>query len=371
MILIPELAIGMIYVSIIVHEMLDNINGQNELCSIFVPQPRELLHGYVYRLCKLFGVQKAPHILTDNGRWSCQVKLNDEVKQCFDALTDRQLFELLLHSAKWHRVADRCSPTAPTSFIGLMKYFVYGEPYQKLWQSSKPVRFCSDCICESIEQRGFGCFMGDWVEEFRYCRKHNTTLLQLPKGKLSTALQSIEHILKGHIPEKVNKAAHDCLITPMPIGGYFANEKDDIPLAPCLESDVQNWIETNKQSLPKSIAYYFSDHSCSENSGTIMNISRLDDDEFFELIMALLMASAHQPFREFWEQKAKYHRIYCGVMEKSGLFEELHIRTNADCKGCNDHNWQDCSVKVAERGYSISARMASANFDIENLFRRK
>ena len=339
------------------------MNEQEEPCSIFVPQPRELLHGYVYRICKLFGIRKLPHIITVSGRWCDHVKLNAEVRQVFETLTDRQLFELLFYSKKYHNYTDQRLPTKPTSFVELMNYFFYGKPYHKLWFRSRSIVFCFACICESIKQRGFGYFSGDWIKEFRYCRKHYTILLELPNNKMSTAWKNIEQILKGRIPLEAKQMSPYYMRYLFLINGDVdvdfevdvAKENEELILAPCLQSDVINWIKINKKHLPKILEQYLADYNYRKNNPSA-NRFRLYDDYSFKFIMRFLMAAATecQPFREFWEQKAKFYRIYCGVRKKEGLSEEIYIRQDADCKNCHDMNWQDCAVKVAKRGYGVS-----------------
>lgn len=314
------------------------------------PHPAESFHSFVFRICRLYGGSGMPNIINNDGnRWSRNIYLNDDVRPYFLKYSDKQLIHLMRNSGFAHKRTKMFED--PTYYTTKLHTFIFGSKSHKATYgisdkcdkpTTKPITYCIDCIRASLLSNGFSYFSAEnYLHWLSHCRIHKKSLYVLPSTSRTNGMKSLSLILKGQHP------ANASLITTAPYKEYrhlanYGKKETEVPiqLSACLHFKLKQWFLINTHVFPQCVA----DAACYKDPRSMRNIdsNHVFRDYILERVVKALLESDYEPFHNFWNSNVTEKTIFCGVIDKSGLQEQIYVYKNIDCKFCTGREWILC-----------------------------
>ena len=164
-----------------------------------ISPPDELLHSYIFRKMRALGEGDYHGIIGTGGDWKRNINLGDRHKKLvchaegeseLCLVTKNYYFD----SFVFHIIHN------PFCFLNLYKpTFLSTTEHSYLFfvkNAMFKIKYCKQCIKDSIEANGFGYFKNVWISS-NVCDVHGTPLLVMPKQNYNKTIQSILEVLSG------------------------------------------------------------------------------------------------------------------------------------------------------------------------------
>lgn len=313
-------------------------------------QPDETLHSFIFRVCLVNGEEQFSDVTNHNVQWLKNLQLNDRTMKYFAGYSD--LDYLILMRNSWQAVKNTKIFDNPVEYMSEVHTLLRKQPLARRGTHIYPIRYCIDCIRESIEHIGFGYFKSSWhYEHSDYCFIHKKNLTHFKKNNRKQPHDIIKTILRGEHPSgsysviqygTPKTGEHSLIYTnKLKLIELSFNNKDLIYIADCLKAEIKNFIRTCPDDFPKMAL--ISDTFNKTKIKKPYNENYLSQDNILAKIIQCLFSDNFEPFISFWQKNASKKIVYCGCVKPKDIFEFLFIYQDMDkCSSCD---YLSCPVK--------------------------
>jgi hypothetical protein len=299
--------------------------------------PDETLHSFIFRVCLVNGNEKLADITDTKTLWRKNLQLNTKIMQYFTEYNDHDLLTLMRNSEQAKQ--DTKIFSNPVQHMSDIKRLLRKEPPKKWARPGGQLKYCIDCIKNSIREFGFGYFKSPWHAEVSgYCFIHKKSLSHYPAHSQLKPHEVLKTILRGQHPIGSYSRLSTSKTTQEQYrlhSIYTFNERtlpyDDgnyIFISGCLRAEIENFIRSCPDDLPKVslISECFNKSIISKpyNEGYIFK------NYILSKILRSFFEENFEPFLDFWQKNAVKKTVYCGVVKFTDLFEYLHIYQSTD-----------------------------------------
>ena len=195
-------------------------------------QKDESIHSLIYRTHMLNGISNFTNLVGSTGCWTSFPKILQGTL-CYYKPIDEPLILSLMQ-----QVGLAMKPQSmfdnPMGYIDEFFDFFRLATYPKSRSfRNKKIKYCLNCIQDSIKQIGFGYFNVNWYYG-DFCSKHNRPLLYIKATNQKSAINLLHLVYLGRNPkdygECMRQTDYDYI---------YHNEKTQVDfIAPCLASVV-------------------------------------------------------------------------------------------------------------------------------------
>lgn len=186
-----------------------------------------------------------------------------------------------------------------------------------------PIRFCRECIEESIKKYGFGYLKSAWLSNVK-CGVHDVPLAELTNGKRKGTIIDLREILAGR-PTHNSKEVFELFK-----GSHLYQEKiskTHFHIMPCLLMDFYMWAskENSDPALQYEYLDFRSQYSLKKDiSDTYLHQKYIYFEETYPI-----------QFKAFLEIKAELKEYKFSLQQKFSLREMLLKSKNKNCSKCS------------------------------------
>ena len=206
----------------------------------------ESVQSWIFRCLQVAGCTDFSSVLSGSGSWFDTPSFGKYRFKCRPSVNDQLFLDFLWRSkVERKRVYESCSN--PVKYIDSLTYLV-GANYGNKLCSTTPIRFCSQCIQDSIALNGFAYFKASWLFD-DMCSKHGMTLSRLNAKTPKESLPAIQSILQGRflstdVQTSNSGISHSQRIRPQQFDAF---------IMPCLIDDLYQWICINDFSFENDV----------------------------------------------------------------------------------------------------------------------
>lgn len=310
----------------------------------------ETLHSFIFRVCIVNGDEQHAKILGKNAHWKTQLHLSARIAKHFEGYSEKDFLILMRNSGQakksTHMFAD------PTYYRNEIKMLLI-TPFRRTGGGNKKIhiRYCHDCMIESIKTNGFGYFKSSWHHDSsEYCSTHGKNLIHCPDHPTMKSYELIKTILKGEHAEGCYSKLriYEPPMKPHALNYIVHNSKDIASLnkgefvyiSECLKIEIVRFIRATPLRLLSIMASEVSIFSANKRYYNQMYTVR---DRILAQAIQQLFHENNDAFISFWRENAIKINLYCGVIETKDMSEPLYIYRNTErCIACTTSN---CPVK--------------------------
>lgn len=196
----------------------------------------ESIQSIIYRTHLLNSITDFANILDKNGRWNRHPKIMDGTLWAYSNFCDRQILSILKKQMIAKSRQDRLDEPAP--YLLDLQYF-YRERRDRRIPNKELIRYCMDCVHESIATNGFCSFKVNWLNG-RVCERHKRPLNYIPPNSRKDSLKCLNLIFQGVQPKEcVNKFAVECY---EPENIKNGSTKLSLHFPPCIQEEFLYFI---------------------------------------------------------------------------------------------------------------------------------
>ncbi|EUM20867.1 TniQ family protein [Enterobacter sp. BIDMC 26] len=309
----------------------------------------ETLHSFIFRVCLVNGMEQFSDVIGHNARWRKTIHLNKNIANFFKCYNDHDFLFLIRNS--WQASKNTHMFSDPTKYLTDLKNLYAKGPRKGGIDKAPHIKYCMDCIIDSIKENGYGYFKSSWHHEYsEKCVTHNKaltissmTLSEKPFEILKTILGgkypggcysilSVIGPIKENIPPMyISKNMYNTL--PYDNGQY-------IYIAECLKREIRKFILSFSGEFPK-----ISVRKDRPPQKSIQQYRRsyLSTDPILTRIIICFFEESFGPFMSFWKGNAVKTSIPCGIIDINEIVEHIYIFRNMDsCRKCNS---ETCPIK--------------------------
>lgn len=164
----------------------------------------ESIQSIIYRIHRLHYITDFTNILDKNGRWNGLPKIHDGTLWAYRCICDKQILSILKTQMVVQVSQNRFDEPAPYRLD--LQYF-YRERRDCRIPNKVEIRYCMECIHESIATHGFCTFRIDWLNN-RVCERHKRPLNYIPPNSRKDSQKYLDLLFQGSQPkEHINKFA--------------------------------------------------------------------------------------------------------------------------------------------------------------------
>ncbi|EHZ1616406.1 TniQ family protein [Salmonella enterica] len=312
--------------------------------------PDETLHSFIFRICLINGEEQFSDVTNHNVQWLKNLQLNVRTIKYFAEYSDLDLLILMRNS--WQAIKSTTIFDNPVEYMSEINTLLRKQPLARRGTHNYPLKYCIDCIRESIKNIGFGYFKSSWHYELAgYCFIHNKALTHFKRNINMQPHEILKTILRGEhpagsyslIPNKNSTIEKTSLIYSNKIKSIELsfNNEDYIYIADCLKAEIKNFIRTCTVDLPKMAL--ISDTFNKTKIKKPYKEGYLFQDNVLAKIIQCFFTVNFEPFITFWQKNAAKKIVYCGSVKTKDIFEFLFIYQNTD--KCNRCEYFSCPVK--------------------------
>lgn len=312
--------------------------------------PDETLHSFIFRVCLINGEEQFSDVTNNNVQWLKTLQINARTMKYFADYSDRDF--LILTRNSWQAVKNTKMFGNPVEYMSQINILLRKQPIIRRGTHTYPLRYCIDCIRESIKELGFGYFKSSWHYDFaNYCYIHHKTLTHFNKISKMHNHETLKAILRGEHPagsyslNQYNTQNIEKNVLTLADGlkpnELPSNNEGVMFIAECLKEEIKSFIRTCPFELPKMALI-----SDSFNKTPIIKPYKehyIFQDYVLAKIIRCLFNEKFEPFISFWQKNASKKIVYCGVVKPTDIYEFLFIHQSTDkCNGCEHFS---CPVK--------------------------
>ncbi|EAS6659860.1 hypothetical protein EBG81_19560, partial [Salmonella enterica] len=161
--------------------------------------PDETLHSFIFRICLINGEEQFSDVTNHNVQWLKNLQLNVRTIKYFAGYSDLDLLILMRNS--WQAIKSTTIFDNPVEYMSEINTLLRKQPLARRGTHNYPLKYCIDCIRESIKNIGFGYFKSSWHYELAgYCFIHNKALTHFKRNINMQPHEILKTILRGEHP---------------------------------------------------------------------------------------------------------------------------------------------------------------------------
>lgn len=309
----------------------------------------ETLHSFIFRVCLINGLEQYADVTGHNSRWRKTIHLNKNISKFFKCYNDHDFLLLIRNS--WQASKSMKMFSDPTEYMSDLKNLYVKGPRKGGIDKISHIKYCMDCILQSIKENGYGYFKSSWHYQYsEKCITHNKSLTiasmtfdEKPCEMLKTILRGKHPVGSYSVLSVVGPIKEN--IPPMYIStnGYNTLPYDNgefIYIADCLKKEIKKFILSFPGEFPK-----MSVRKDRSPQKTIQQYRRsyLSTDPILTRIIRCFFEENFFPFKSFWIENAVKTSIPCGIINTNQIVEHIHIFRNMD--SCSNCNFETCPIK--------------------------
>ncbi|MFC1236715.1 TniQ family protein [Vibrio sp. F74] len=339
------------------------------MTSPLLPQPDETIHSFIFRLCAIYGVEHLSDVINKKGEWASSLQLNKSVRHYFLSLHDQQIVDLMQNCGWANKKLGLFDD--PTSYMSIIDKLINKRKANHKRTYNLPIKYCIHCIKDSIVKNGYGYFKSDWQLEYgNFCNVHREALIYISCHTKFQSIQDLKQIFKGILP----KASYcELYYNPKSITWdvkhpYYSNISSHLlpdqngnflQISSCLKKNIKKWLISDKYDFPTAVAR--AAHYSSPTSMKPINRNHVFRDYVLIKVIIALFATRFEPFMMFWSEFAVKHHVYCGVLNKKDILENIYIyESSKNCQRCYDFR---CPANLSIKYFHNHRTLASQCFN--------
>lgn len=320
--------------------------------------PDETLHSFIFRVCLVNGDENFADVTDLHVQWKEKLRLNVKIMKYFTQYSDNDFLTLMRNS--WQARKKVAIFDNPIEYMSEIKYLLRRQDSRRGHGHNHQLKYCIDCIRESINTNGFGYFKSSWHYRFaEYCFIHDIPLTHYKKHGSLQNHEILKTIISGEHPV----GCYIILLNYRPLKERQPSLTDTgtlvertlpydhsefIFVSACLRAEIENFIRTYPNDLPKMALI-----SDTFNKTTIRkpyNESYLFKNYILSKILRCFFEENFQPFMTFWKENTSKTVLYCGVVKTTDVIEYIYIYQNTE--KCNMCKHLSCPVKTQLINYT-------------------
>lgn len=309
----------------------------------------ETLHSFIFRVCLINGAEQYADVTGHNSRWRKTIYLNKHIAKFFKCYNDHDFLFLIRNS--WQASKSMKMFSDPTEYMSDLKNLYVKAPRKGGVDKISHIKYCMDCIIESIKENGYGYFKSSWHYQYsEKCITHNKALTIASMTFVEKPYKTLKTILRGKHPV----GSYSVLSVAGPIKEnipplyIMTNEYNTLPydngefiyIADCLKKEIKKFILSFPGEFPK-----MSVRKDRSPKNTIQQYRRsyLSTDPILTRIIRCFFEENFAPFESFWNDNAVKTSVPCGIISVNKIIEYIHIFRNMD--SCINCNVETCPIK--------------------------
>jgi hypothetical protein len=282
----------------------------------------ESVQSWIFRLVLLSGEYKYDSLIGINGKWYSAPSL---VRGCafnLHLIPDLELLCFLRKSGIANKKASMFDN--PVDYIGQMSIVNPSNYYSSNAKGQITIRFCKECIAESIRENGYGYFKAEWLSKI-YCSNHDINLIELisknRKSAVTELLQAFAGVpvIQSQTSLALDKNSHQ-----------YRKAKTDCSyhIMPCLLNEFYMWA--SRKSDDVLLKYEYLDFFY--KNGVRKNIS----DQYLHYKFIYFLDNYPKQLNEFLDRTVELKEHKFGFRQKLSLSETLAKSRSKNCSKCSD-----------------------------------
>lgn len=287
----------------------------------------ESVQSWFFRHALISGESKFNSIIGTNGKWYFTPNLVKGWVVNIDSIPDLDLLLFLRKSGIANKKAGMFDN--PVDYLREMSIV---NPSENSYSASKgqiSIRFCKECIEESIKENGFGYLKATWLSSTQ-CATHSTHLIQLTSVTRKDAVKDIQLALAG-CPTHSSKTSCDLDKD----NNLYKETTHESPyhIMPCLLRDFYMWAskENTDPLLENTHPLFKYEHWAFLYSyGAKKEIS----DEFLHQKYLYFKQTYPSQFKKFLDRNAEVKEYKFSFRQKHSLSEMLLKSKSQNCSKC-------------------------------------
>lgn len=328
----------------------------------------ESLHSFLIRNQLLHDPETKPvGVISKSGGWLQSPFAHRSVQHIFHNYPDHELLERIDMDIQVDGQGNNLFD-CPVSYSSCIEktFFSDREPLKYVSGVEYEIRYCLDCINESIEKSGYGYFKFFW-DKAAYCLVHSKPLKQLPLLGSKVALVLVKDILRGCDPNDA-KVIPQCvepissISKNLPINYFFP-----IKMTECLKGAFSRWLFRNLDRLSNGFWKYYTRQYVSETCLHVMNKSEFSRAATKNLssIFIMLMNSESILITSFYYEFAGFFSIPLGPRKQGSLKEIISKNGASNCCTCRVKN---CSIKQVKDASEVNISSINLEYILQNSY---
>ncbi|MDR3105148.1 MAG: TniQ family protein [Yokenella regensburgei] len=321
--------------------------------------PDETLHSFIFRVCLVNGDENFADVTDHHVQWKEKLQLNVKTTKYFTEYSDND-FLFLLRNA-WQAKRNIAIFDNPIEYMSEINSLLTRQRPRRGHGHNPQLKYCIDCIRESISKNGFGYFKSSWHHRFsEYCFIHNIPLTHYKKHSTVKPHEVLKTVISGEHPlgcynilrkYKPRKERQPLLTTDIDTFVERTLPYDHgefIFISKCLRTEIENFIRIYPNDLPKMAL--ISDVFNKTIIRRPYNERYLFQDYILSKILRCFFEENFQPFMTFWKKNASKTVLYCGVVKPTDVTEHIYIYQDTDKCGVCKH--LSCPMKTQLTNYT-------------------
>jgi hypothetical protein len=298
---------------------------------------QESIQSFIYRVAATYGylsaVTDAHNIIDSNGLWYKTPVVQQRYIHLFARFDERYLANIL--KASHAEEQERGVFSDPTSYTKTLRAVFYSCQSDKKSTGQLEIRYCLDCIKESIAARGYGYFFSDWLTA-SFCTVHKAPLRCVVAITRSKSFDAMQRILGGKHPAEFIS----CNVPQFYEGlGDFSNTVDlfKVKFSPCLKAGFVHWLRKHHRDLDDDVAKRVYLHERYELWSKFVCVTGRYKDvssALIERIFVAMQPKYNEQLKLFLIKNATIVHVNCGITKADRLTEPLAIVKGNTCGHC-------------------------------------
>jgi hypothetical protein len=280
-------------------------------------QEDELIHSFIYRTHKINGISKLSNIVSASGQWQNSPGILPSTIDLYYPIDEQKILKML-QDIEFIKTPKRLFEF-PFNYRIVFRDFFNGTRLngENSKEQSQEITFCQYCIQEQLKNIGFAYFKSSWYGK-SYCKLHASTLLTLKRASRHVAINTLENILRGNIPE--NAVSVSTFSRKENDGKEHHDNKKQKNYAYCFINELNKLSPWKSDSLG----------GCSIISSS--NLTLLEDNYMY-------LNNIHKKtLTKRLLKKSLEIDVYLGVFDRKSLSEKVTKLKSADCQRCKIYN---------------------------------
>ncbi len=291
----------------------------------------ESVHSWVLRNLRVSGCLNLHSVIGTNGQWHTIPHLS----KCVGInLVDFDDFELLVWLRKSNIAVKRAGIfDNPLDYIRSVYRVFTRLDLDKGTRGSIPIRFCSNCVQNSIQDHGFTYFKSEWLCGER-CTIHNVPLMQLKVSRYKETLHSLGLVMSGHLESLESfEQATGRLSEPA--------RESDYHVMPCLIFDFYRWASFKRRDR-------YLDGSHWEFYYQNLMRKPISDESIHYYFSTDYPKRFPKQFGEFLSERLEVKEYRFGISQPLSLKETLWKSNRHNCSKClmSQHH---CPIQLIDK----------------------
>jgi hypothetical protein len=328
----------------------------------------ESLHSFLIRNQLLHDPETKPvGVISKSGGWLQSPFAHRSVQNIFHNYSDHELLERIDIDIQVDGQENNLFDCPVSYSLCIEKtFFSDREPLKYVSGVGREIRYCIDCISESVEKSGYGYFKFFW-DKAAYCLVHSKQLKQLPLLGSKVALDLVKSILRGCDPNEA-KTIPQCVVPINSISkNILRNYFFPIKMTDCLKGAFSRWLFRNLDRLSNDFWKYYERQYVSETCLHVMNKS-----EFYRVatknlssIFIILVNSESLLITSFYYEFAGFFSIQIGP-RKQGVLKEIISKNGAS--NCGTCRVKSCPMKQVKDASEVNISSMNLEYILQNSY---